>query len=117
MPPPSSLTIATSALQRLVKEEKSYHKELQQQEERVRKLESEKADADEDHEFKLRQERRAVEETKAVFPSLRARIKEALEKLQGQLEAEKEGEGASVEEITKAKEAVMEGTTALREVA
>lgn len=39
MPPPSPLSIATSSLQRLVKEEKSYHAELRQQEVRVQKLE------------------------------------------------------------------------------
>jgi tubulin-specific chaperone A len=38
MPPPSPLTIATSAVNRLVKEEKSYHKELLQQEARIAKL-------------------------------------------------------------------------------
>lgn len=40
MPPPTPLTIATSSLQRLVKEEASYHRELEQQEESIRKLEA-----------------------------------------------------------------------------
>lgn len=39
MPPPSPLAIATSSLQRLVKEEASYHAEQKQQEERIQKLE------------------------------------------------------------------------------
>ena len=38
MAPPSQLAIATSALQRLLKEEKSYHTELAQQEARIKKL-------------------------------------------------------------------------------
>lgn len=54
MAPPSKLAIATSSLQRLVKEEASYHKEANQQEARIKKIE---ADAeDEDKEYVLRQE-------------------------------------------------------------
>lgn len=40
MPPPNALTIATSSLQRLVKEEASYHRELELQRESIRKLEA-----------------------------------------------------------------------------
>lgn len=54
MPPPSQLSIASSALQRLVKEEASYHKELEQQEARIAKLEKETGD--ENAEFTLKQE-------------------------------------------------------------
>ena len=39
MPPPSPLDIARQSVQRLLKEEKSYQKELAQQERRVSKLE------------------------------------------------------------------------------
>jgi len=39
MAPPSQLSIATSSLLRLVKEEASYHKELEQQQSRLQKLE------------------------------------------------------------------------------
>ena len=58
MAPPSPLAIATSSLLRLVKEEASYHKELQQQESRIRKLEAQdQAVGDEENvEFLLRQE-------------------------------------------------------------
>lgn len=40
MPAPTPLTIATQSVQRLVKEEKYYRKELEQQNERVKKLET-----------------------------------------------------------------------------
>ncbi|MCJ1338714.1 hypothetical protein MMC09_004003 [Bachmanniomyces sp. S44760] len=83
MAPPSQLYIATSSLLRLVKEESSYHQELQQQESRLKKLQGEAGD--ENHEYIVKQETRAIEETKAVFPSLRERIKEATERLEEQL--------------------------------
>ncbi len=54
MPPPSQLSIATSSVLRLVKEEVSYHKELQQQEARIQKLQNETGD--ENAEFQLKQE-------------------------------------------------------------
>ena len=63
MPAPSQLAIATSALQRLAKEEASYHKELQMQQKSVERLEkSQIEETDEDrgnHEFQLKQEVRA----------------------------------------------------------
>jgi len=59
MPPPSQLSIATSSVQRLVKEEASYHKELEKQQARLKNLET-NPDEDENAEFQLRQE---------VFPS------------------------------------------------
>ena len=40
MPQPTPLAIATSSLQRLVKEEASYHSELQMQQKRIDRLES-----------------------------------------------------------------------------
>ena len=101
MAPPSQLAILTSSLLRLVKEEASYHKELVQQEARVKKLETE--GGDENVEFTLKQEvrtipivnfgstlftsfqRRAIEETKAVFPELKNKIADAVEKLGAQL--------------------------------
>ena len=52
--PSSKLEIATSALSRLVREEGSYHKELEQQEARVKKLEE--GSGDENREFMIRQE-------------------------------------------------------------
>jgi hypothetical protein len=55
MAPPSQLAIATSSVQRLVKEEASYHKELAQQEARLEKLLASK-DEDENAEYQLKQE-------------------------------------------------------------
>lgn len=55
MAPPSQLAIATSAVQRLVKEEVSYHKELTQQEARLEKIIASN-DEDENAEFQLKQE-------------------------------------------------------------
>lgn len=40
MPQPTPLAIATSSLQRLVKEEASYHSELEMQQKRIERLES-----------------------------------------------------------------------------
>lgn len=54
MAPPSQLSVATSALTRLVKEEKSYHKELEEQKSRLAKFEQE--DGDENKEFMLKQQ-------------------------------------------------------------
>lgn len=44
MAPPSKLAIATSSVRRLIKEEQSYHKELEQQAARIQKLEADKDD-------------------------------------------------------------------------
>ena len=51
---PSQLSIATSSLNRLVKEENSYHKELEQQQARLKKLEQ--PSADENAEYMIKQE-------------------------------------------------------------
>jgi len=104
--PPSQLQIATGALVRLVKEEKSYHKEMLSQEKRITEMEKggEEAEGEEgNRDFSLRQERKALEETKAVFPGLRGKITYAREKLEGVLES---SDGASEEETAKAKSAI-----------
>ena len=54
MAPPSKLRVSTSALQRLVKEEASYHKELEQQQARITKLQANPQD--ENAEYTLKQE-------------------------------------------------------------
>ena len=59
MAPPSQLQISLSALQRLVKEEASYHKEMDQQKSRIAELEAKsgsQADGDENDEYQLKQE-------------------------------------------------------------
>ena len=55
MAPRSQLEIFTSSVQRLVKEEASYHNEIKQQSERVQKLESQEG-GDENREYMLNQE-------------------------------------------------------------
>ena len=54
MAPPSKLAIATGVVMRLVKEEASYHKEIKQQEARIKQTES--STGDENAEYTLRQE-------------------------------------------------------------
>lgn len=54
MAPPSKLAVATSSVTRLVKEEASYHKELEQQQARIKKLEE--STGDENAEYQLKQE-------------------------------------------------------------
>jgi len=56
MAPPSKLAIATSTLNRTVKEEKSYHAEMRKQEASIDKLEKGDGNDDENAEFLLRQE-------------------------------------------------------------
>jgi tubulin-specific chaperone A len=61
MAPPTPLSIAVSSVLRLVKEEASYHRELQQQTKRIQKLEAEGGTGDPDddegnREFMLAQE-------------------------------------------------------------
>ncbi|KAJ9653880.1 tubulin folding cofactor A [Neophaeococcomyces mojaviensis] len=100
---PSQLQIATSVLQRLVKEEASYHKELESQQKRIADLEKSTDDEDGNREFKLKQEKKALEETKAVFPSLRERIANSREKLQAQMEGASDND-----ELEKAKKILAE---------
>ncbi|CZT47873.1 related to beta-tubulin binding protein [Rhynchosporium secalis] len=113
MSPPSSLAIATSSLQRLVKEEVSYEKELQVQETRLEKILAAKDD-DENADYKLKQERAAIQETKNVFPPLRQRIKDALQKLEDQVE-DGQSNGAVESEITKAKEVIQSAREASKD--
>lgn len=54
MAPPSKLGVATSSLLRLIKEEASYHKEMEQQQSRIAKWESNPND--ENAEYSLKQE-------------------------------------------------------------
>ncbi|MCJ1309026.1 hypothetical protein MMC25_002681 [Agyrium rufum] len=117
MPAPSPLQIATNSLTRLVKEEVSYHTELEQQQARVAKLEKDPGD-DQNAEFVLRQEKKAIEETRLIFPELREKIKDAVGALEAQIAKEQEkGMESNVEALTKAKEAIAKAKTAQREIA
>ncbi|KAI1108340.1 putative tubulin-specific chaperone Rbl2 [Nemania sp. NC0429] len=72
MPAPSPLAIATQSVQRLVKEESYYRKELAQQSERVKKLEAELQaspdSADGNAQFMLKQEVRFPLHLSPSFP-------------------------------------------------
>jgi len=59
MAPPSQLSIATLSLLRLVKEEASYHKELEQQQARLQK--SEQGGGDENADYTIKQEVRLMD--------------------------------------------------------
>ncbi|CAK3902443.1 tubulin binding cofactor A [Lecanosticta acicola] len=114
MPAPSQLSISTSALNRLVKEEASYRKEYEDQQARIAKIEASDSN-DENAEYTLKQERRALEETKAMFPQLKAKIEEAKSKLEARLEQDKgPGDQSSPEDITKAKEAIASALGTMR---
>ncbi|KAL2832892.1 tubulin binding cofactor A [Aspergillus cavernicola] len=118
MAPRSQLEISTGAVQRLIKEEASYHRELQQQKGRIQKLEAQNPSEDENRDYMLRQERLALEETERVFPSLKVKIDEAIAKLGSLLVEEgKKGAESNVEHITAAKEAIAQARTAEREIA
>ncbi|KAJ8071723.1 hypothetical protein OCU04_002039 [Sclerotinia nivalis] len=110
MAPPSQLSIATSSVARLVKEEASYHKELISQQARLKKLE-EATEEDENREYSLKQERAAIEETKAVFPPLRERLADAILKLEDLVQrgGEETEENRANEVITEAKKAIAAG--------
>ncbi|KAJ9164611.1 hypothetical protein NKR19_g1204 [Coniochaeta hoffmannii] len=110
MPSPTPLEVATQSVQRLVKEETSYHKELSSQQARVSKIESEisAGTGDENAEYVLKQEKAAVAETEAVFGPLRKRIEEAVGKLEEQI-ALSESEGATGEALEKAREILGKG--------
>ncbi|ROW16294.1 hypothetical protein VPNG_01896 [Cytospora leucostoma] len=118
MAPPSPLAVATSSVQRLVKEELYYHKELASQQTRVEKLEKEikegSKDSDENAEYVLKQEKQAVEETKNVFGPLRNRINDAVLKLEEQIAIGESNAGESAQdELAKAKEVLVQGQKAL----
>jgi tubulin-specific chaperone A len=74
MPAPSPLEIATSVLTRLVKEETSYHKELEQQNVKIAKLEAGEGADDENADFILRQQVSCTDISKSCMFSLLAYI-------------------------------------------
>ncbi|KXJ96024.1 tubulin binding cofactor A [Microdochium bolleyi] len=114
MPAPSPLAIATQAVNRLVKEDKYYEKEVTAQTEKIKKLEEgllEASKTDENAEYMLKQEQRALGETKAIFAPLREKIADAVQRLEEHI-ATAESEGGPADEIAKAKEALEQGKAA-----
>jgi tubulin-specific chaperone A len=119
MPPPSQLAIATSSVRRLLKEEKSYRTELVQQQEKTKVLEDKINKGEVTHEdgnddFMLKQQKQAIEQTKAVFEPLRQRIDDAVAKLESQIEL-REKSGAPEAELEQAKAALLEAQQAKTE--
>ncbi|KAJ6782315.1 hypothetical protein PWT90_08638 [Aphanocladium album] len=115
MPAPSPLAITTSSVQRLLKEEASYHKELADQEKTLKNLEEKlkagSADEDGNEAFMLKQHQTAIEQTKGVFGPLKQRIADAVDKLEDQLAAAEQA-GAPEAEITQAKAILTQGKAA-----
>jgi len=116
MPPPTDLAIATKSVQRLVKEQAYYRAELVKQKARVQDLETEVStggpDLDVNAEYVLKQETKAMEETKAVFGPLKQRTVDAVAKLEEQT-ALSESKGAPEDELATAKEALKLGQQAV----
>ncbi|KAF8428707.1 tubulin binding cofactor A [Tirmania nivea] len=110
MPPPSALGIKTSSVVRLIKEESSYHKELASAKQSLEKM----LTGEEPDEYELRQQRKVIEETKAMVPEVRTRLQTALEALQLQLKNTPESEAAESKE--KAQKAIDDAQKLLGEV-
>ncbi|KAJ5657914.1 uncharacterized protein N7484_001563 [Penicillium longicatenatum] len=115
MAPRSQLEIVTSSVTRLVKEEASYHRELEQQIERIKKLESSQEGDDENKEFLAKQENMAMEETKKVLPSLRQKIVDSVKELEALIaEESQKGTESNAAHITAAQEAISKAKAAQR---
>ncbi|KAI9738774.1 MAG: hypothetical protein M1834_008281 [Cirrosporium novae-zelandiae] len=117
MPPRSPLSIATGALERLTKEEKSYHQELKEQEARVEKVKGQPDDEEGNKKYQLKQEHQVLEQTKGMISTLKDKIVEAMAKLEQQLETVKNEKNPNPEEITKAKEVLAQAKSSYREIA
>ncbi|KAF3492295.1 uncharacterized protein GIQ15_01812 [Arthroderma uncinatum] len=116
MAPSTPLSIATGAVQRLVKEEASYQREKEDQERRIEKLSKDTTD-DENREYMINQERKALQETEKLLPRLKEKITEAVSKLERLIEEEgQKGMDSDVAQITAAKEAISKSKTAIREI-
>ncbi|KAI5300960.1 hypothetical protein KEM55_003679 [Ascosphaera atra] len=119
MAPRSPLSIATQALQRLIKEELSYHREVEQQKERIERLQAGSVLADDygNRDYVMKQEIQALKETKNVLPDLRRKISEALAKLERLLTEEgSKGPAGNVEEMNAAEKVVANAKATVREI-
>ncbi|KAF0495087.1 tubulin binding cofactor A [Gigaspora margarita] len=70
------LKIKTGVVKRYFKEEKSYHKEVEDQEKRIERLTAEGADPS-----VLNKEREVLEESLRIIPDVQSRLKAAYEEL------------------------------------
>ncbi|KAI9858111.1 MAG: hypothetical protein M1824_004431 [Vezdaea acicularis] len=80
MPPSSPLTIATRSLVRLTREERSYHKEMAEQQAAISRIPE-----DENAQFTERQQRQAIQETIVVIAKVKDQIRDAAQKVEDQL--------------------------------
>lgn len=69
--PPTQLEIKTKAIQRLLKEQKLYEKEILEQEEFLKHMKSSDAD-----EYEVRKQEKVLDESKRMIPELSKKIKE-----------------------------------------
>ncbi|KAJ5888753.1 hypothetical protein N7495_008794 [Penicillium taxi] len=106
MAPRSQIEITTSSVLRLVREEASYHRELEQQAERIKKLEDQKDGDDENKEYLVKQENRAFEETKQLLPILQGKILDAVADLKNLITEENLKPEPNNELIAAANEAI-----------
>ncbi|KIW02952.1 hypothetical protein, variant [Verruconis gallopava] len=83
MAPPSKLAIATSVVRRLMKEEASYHKEIEQQQIRIQTMEN--SGDGENVEYELKQEKQALAETRTVLISMKGKIQKAINQLEEEI--------------------------------
>ncbi|KEZ44316.1 hypothetical protein SAPIO_CDS3282 [Scedosporium apiospermum] len=111
---PSKLHIATQALFRLIKEEKSYHKELQHQKQRVERLKAELAkgiNVDVNSEYMIRQEERAIAQTEAVFAPLHKKIEDGIKSVQEELAYAEDP--TPIDELENARQALLQARDVL----
>ncbi|KAF3914953.1 hypothetical protein ABW20_dc0109819 [Dactylellina cionopaga] len=101
MPPPTPLKIKISSLTRLIKEERSYHKELASQKVKVQKME----DNEEDF-YEIKQQKKVLEDTRQMIPELHKKLERAVEALELELELIEE----DTDEKTQALAAIKEAT-------
>ncbi|CDR38986.1 CYFA0S02e10066g1_1 [Cyberlindnera fabianii] len=95
---PSPLEIKTSALTRLLKEEKLYQQELKDQESHIASMKAQNADP-----YELKKQVEVLDDTKRVIPELKKKISEMAQSLEDFL---KTYDGA--EDVTSAKEKLEE---------
>ncbi|KAI4279758.1 MAG: hypothetical protein LQ337_000038 [Flavoplaca oasis] len=107
---PSPVAIAVGSVRRLLKEETTYRTELTNQEARLRRWESQ-GDGEDDEDtgnraWAIKQEKQAIQETKAVFGPLREKLLGAVAGLEDLLSS-KEAEQLSEDEVKEAREMIV----------
>ncbi|KAK6542574.1 hypothetical protein TWF694_006522 [Orbilia ellipsospora] len=100
MPPPSSLKIKTSSVTRLIKEEQTYHTELDMHVSKLNRMEAENADF-----YEIKTQKAVINDTKQMIPTLREKLENAVEALRLELELHDD----ETDETKAAKLAIEEG--------